>query len=89
MEIVLFLYCSLLPCEASGQFYCFCARFNLFFFFGNLSIKAHQEENIRLVPLTLSVLMTTMTVMWAVYHLRDHTDPEALEPTTKLLNPET
>ena len=33
--------------------------------------------------------MTTMTVMWAVYHLRDRTDPEALEPTTKLLNPET
>ena len=59
------------------------------FFVWNLSIKAHQEENIRLVPLTLSVLMTTMTVMWAVYHLRDRTDPEALEPTTKLLNPET
>ena len=33
--------------------------------------------------------MTTMTVMWAVYHLRDRTDPEALEPITKLLNPET
>ena len=33
--------------------------------------------------------MTTMTVMWAVYHLRDRTDPEAREPTTKLLNPET
>lgn len=60
-----------------------------FFVVWNLSIKAHQEENIRLVPLTLSVLMTTMTVMWAVYHLRDRTDPEALEPTTKLLNPET